>query len=149
MSTLIKESILILGSYVNLNLNTSHHYRFNTMATKRKRNYLSLAQKLEIIKLSTNKVSQTEISRKFDCAPSTISKIIKKKDELMAAATDNPNGERKRRRVGKAETVESALLTWFKDARSRDATITSAILEEKATQLANKLDCIVNHVTIR
>ena len=80
------------------------------MATKRKRNDLSLAQKLEIIKLSTNKVPQTEISRKFDCAPSTISKIIKKKDELMAAATDHPNGERKRRRVGKAETVESALL---------------------------------------
>ena len=82
MSSLIKESILILGSYVNLNLNTSHHYRLNTMATKRKRNDLSL--------------------------------------------------------------VESALLTWFKDARSRDATITSAILEEKATQLANKLELKVS-----
>ena len=58
----------------------------------------------------------------------------------MAAATDNPNGERKWRGIGKAETVEFGLLTWFKDARSRGATITSAILEEKVTQLAKKLD---------
>ena len=79
MSTLIKESIFILGLYVNLNLNTSRHYRLNTMAIKRKRNEMFLAQKLEIMKLSTNKVPETEISRKFDCAPSTISKSIKRK----------------------------------------------------------------------
>ena len=36
------------------------HYNVYTMATKRKWNDLSLAQKLEIIKLSTNKVPQTE-----------------------------------------------------------------------------------------
>ena len=79
MSTLIKESIFILGLYINLNLNTSRHYRLNTMATKRKRNEMFLAQKLEIMKLSTNKVPETEISRKFDCTPSTISKLIKRK----------------------------------------------------------------------
>ena len=79
---------------------------------------------------------QTEISKKFECAPSTISKILKKKDELMAGATDNPNGERKRRRVEKLNLLDKPGL----NARSRHATTTSAILLEKATQLANKLD---------
>jgi hypothetical protein len=52
----------------------------------------------------------------------------------------NPNGERKRKRNGKAADVESALLIWFTDVRCRDATVTTAILEEKATQLAAQLN---------
>ena len=110
------------------------------MSTKRKRNDLSLAQKLEIIKLCENKVPRAEISAKYDCSVSTISKIMKNKDGLTSDATTNPNGAQKRRRVRKAAYVESALFTWFADARARDAPVTTAILEEKATQLADRLE---------
>ena len=109
------------------------------MSTKRKRNDLSLSQKLEIIKLSSQKVSQSKLATQFDFSQSTISKILKQKDTLMSDAAENPNADRKRRRVGKAEDVESALLSWFTDARARDVNVTTSILEEKANQLAEQL----------
>ena len=57
----------------------------------------------------------------------------------MSDAAENSNADRKRGRVGKAEDVESALLTWFTAARARDVNITTSILEEKANQLAEQL----------
>ena len=50
------------------------------------------------------------------------------------------SGDHKHKRSGKDEDVEKALYTWFVDARSQDAPITSAVLEEKATHFATLLN---------
>ena len=114
---------------------------------KRKRTDLSLSQKLEIVQLASEKVSQTHLAQKFGCSQSTISKIPCQKDEIRQDAAENKVKDRKRKRGGKADDVEKALYTWFTDARSRDAPITTAILEEKARQFATALDKPNFHVT--
>ena len=58
---------------------------------------------------------------------------------MLGEVAENPNAERKRRRVGKSEDVEVALLKWFTDARERNVNITTAVLEEKANQLGKEL----------
>ena len=78
------------------------------MGSKRKRSELSLSQKMEIIQLSEDKVSQTEISRRFECSRYTVSKILKQKDELQSAL-ENQNGSRKRRRVSETSDFDSAM----------------------------------------
>lgn len=107
---------------------------------KRKRNDLLLSQKLEILQLASEKVSQTELSQRFGCSQSTISKIISQKDELKQDAAENKMRDRKRKRTGKADDVEKALYTWFADARAQDTPITTVILEEKARQFTTALD---------
>lgn len=110
-----------------------------SVSGKRKRRDLSLSQKLEIVKLASENVSQTELSQRFGCSQSKISKIISRKDEIKLDAAENKVGDRKRKRIGKAEDVEKALYTWFTDARARDVPTTILILEEKAQQFATAL----------
>ena len=109
------------------------------MSCKRKCQDLSLSQKLEIVQLASEKVSQTEISQQFGCSQSMVSKIISQKEELKHKAAENKMRDHKRKRTGKADSVEKALYTWFADARARDAPITTLILEEKAKQFATAL----------
>ena len=78
----------------------------------------SLSQKLEIVQLASEKVSQTEISWKFGCSQSTVSNIINQKEELKHEATENKMKDRKRKHTRKADDVEKALYTWFADAQS-------------------------------
>ena len=110
------------------------------MGSKRKRSELSLSQKMEIIQLSEDKVSQTEISRRFECSRYTVSKIQKQKDELQSAL-ENQNGSRKRRRVSETSDFDSAMRYWycwkqFSDPDGTNSTLTAAIIEERSTQLA-------------
>ena len=114
---------------------------------KRKRTDLSLSQKLEIVQLASEKISQTRLAQRFSCSQSTISKILRQKDEIRQDAAENKVKDRKRKRVGKADDVEKALYTWFTDARARAVPITTAILEEKARQFATALDKPSFHVT--
>ena len=107
---------------------------------KRKQTDLSLSQKLEIVQLSLEKVSQTHLAQKFGCSQSTISKILRQKDEIRQDATENKVKDRKRKRGGKDDDVEKALYTWFTDARIRNTLIMTAILEEKTRQFAAGLD---------
>ena len=112
------------------------------MASKtRKRRDLSLSQRIEIVKLlEEKKLSEVELAKRFDCSQSTVSKIATNKPAILREAEENRVGDRKRKRSGKDEDVEKALYTWFVDARSRDAPITSAVVEEKATHFATLLN---------
>ena len=78
---------------------------------KRKRTDLSLSQKkLKIVQLSSEKVSQTHLAQKFGCSQSTISKILRQKDEIKQDATENKVKDRKRKRGGKDNDVEKSSL---------------------------------------
>ena len=112
----------------------------SSSAIERKRTDLTLRQKVEIIQLiQEKKLSQTEIAKRFECSQSAVSRIVKHKDEILAEADSNQPRSRKRKRSGKASDVEDALYKWFVDVRSRDAPVTSAVLEEKANHLAGVL----------
>ena len=106
------------------------------MVVRRKHTDLSLGLKMEIIQLVQEKLSQQEITTRFGCSQSAVSKIVKTKETVMREEEENMVSTRKRKRRGKAEDMEAALYKWFVDARVRDAPVTSAVLEEKANHLA-------------
>ena len=109
-------------------------------AAERKRTDLTLSQKVEIVHLVQEKrLSQIEIAKRFECSQSAVSKIVKNKDAILGEADNNKPHSRKRKWSGKANNVDEALYKWFVDARARDAPVTSAVLEEKATHLAGLL----------
>lgn len=110
------------------------------MSGKRKRNDLSLADKYEVIKLLDQKMPQTQIAKKMGCSQGQVSRISTNRASIMEEYESNSNPERKRHRSGKAADVEDALSTWFTHARSRDIPLSGPVLEEKASDLAKKLD---------
>ena len=81
----------------------------------------------------TEKISQVDLGKRFQCSQSTISK---NQDAILRETEANVMGSRKRKRSWKGDEVDAALHTWFVDARARDAPIPSAVLEEKANHLA-------------
>ena len=71
---------------------------------------LSLSQKLEIIQLASEKVSQTEISQQFGCSQSTVSKMISQKERLKHEAAKNKMKDCKTKHMEKGDDVDKALL---------------------------------------
>lgn len=96
--------------------------------------------KLEIIELLKSGVPRKEISKKFNCSPATISRIIQQQASISNVAKENKNLPMKRHRQGSNKSVEDSLLFWFKDMRSKQATISRPILMEKGKHFANMLN---------
>ena len=60
------------------------------MTLTRKRTDSSLSQKIDTVRLVQNKkLLQIEIAKRFNCSQSTVSNIVKKKDDVMKEAEDN------------------------------------------------------------
>ncbi|KAL3859266.1 hypothetical protein ACJMK2_009493 [Sinanodonta woodiana] len=105
--------------------------------TSRKCKSLTLAQRLEVIKCVENNRTQASVALEFGVSQSVISRILKKKENIVKDWQNNSNPSQKRKRGGKAKDVEEALLQWFAQARSRPIPINGPLLLEKANQLAN------------
>lgn len=85
--------------------------------SSRERKDLTINQKVEILQLvEEKKLSQTEITKRFKCSQSAVSKFVKNRDAIMCEAEDNKPHSRQRKRSGKANDVEEALYRWFVDA---------------------------------
>ena len=111
------------------------------MAAKRKRNDLCLSEKIKVVEmLDVDKMSQTEIVKKLEISQSQVSRIAKNKDEILKKWQMNDNPDRKRARTGKDSDVEAALKTWFTSSRGRDVPLSGPVLQEKAKDLAAKLN---------
>ena len=59
--------------------------------------------------------------------------------EIVAAFEANASSDTKRSRGGKNVEIDSALLEWFRKARSKNIPISGPILQEKALQIAEVL----------
>ena len=96
-----------------------------TVAKKsgRKQSAISLKVKMELLKaVDEGHSSKTDICKKFGIANSTLSKIIKNRDQLTVAFERSMfQPARKQMRKAKHEDLEAALLVWFKQARSQNA----------------------------
>lgn len=107
---------------------------------KEKLNCLSVAEKLEIIKkIKENNESRKEISKDFNCAVSTISRILKQETKLKDVAKINGNVLRKRFKKGHYENIDKAVSLWFNQMRLQDCCITGPMITEKAKQFAVSL----------
>lgn len=92
-----------------------------------------------MLKRLENKESQSSVALEFGVNQSAISRIQKNKEKITEEWRNNSNPDRKRKRGGKSEDVEEALLRWFSQARSCQISVSGPLLMEKADQLARGL----------
>lgn len=105
-----------------------------------KRKHASIDTKLQAIEeVERSEKSKTEIAKSFGIPCSTLSTWLKNKDSLRQAQ-DSFAPARKRMRTAKHSDVESALLLWFRNARSSNIPISGPILQGKARELSKKLN---------
>ncbi|CAG8548379.1 16767_t:CDS:1, partial [Dentiscutata heterogama] len=104
------------------------------------RKSLTGIQKAEICHLKQKGVSQIRLAEQFGVAEATISGIIHKKEKWLALDLNSNNAHSKRQRARKYPLVEEALALWISRANTALQTITGAIVNRKATQLAEGLE---------
>ncbi|CAB0042470.1 unnamed protein product [Trichogramma brassicae] len=106
------------------------------MSGPRKLKCLSIGEKFNLIKeLEKGQLSKKEVAKKFDIKPSTLSGILKNKEDVLKAfETESPN--RKRKRGAEYDDIEEALIVWFEQARQNNIPISGPIIQEKALSYA-------------
>ena len=86
------------------------------MASKKRKN-LSVDEKIDALLCLDKGEKKSVVAKRLGIPPNTLSTWIKNKDKIMATYECN-NPERKRPRMSTYTDIESALLEWFKQARS-------------------------------
>nr|XP_042912844.1 tigger transposable element-derived protein 6-like [Parasteatoda tepidariorum] len=104
-----------------------------------KRKDLSLKDKFEVLQNYDKlpKCSQREAAIKLGISQTALFNILKQRINISEEIKKNGNLSRKRKREGKSEEIEMALLEWFKNARERRIPISRGILFHKAQDFAN------------
>lgn len=115
---------------------------------KRQLKSLKLSEKVEIIKVvdenvMTKEKTKQQIAKDFGIPASTLSTILKNKDEIMKRFAEGDN--RKRKREIDYPDVDEAVLTFFKQARVQNISVPGPVLQGKAEFYAKKL----GHVDFR
>lgn len=106
---------------------------------KLKRNTLSLKTKIKILEEMKSGKTRSEITKKFNIASSTLSKILKKSEEINQKSYICRNLEQKRARKSKYETLNKSMSMWFNQMMETNARVTGPVIFEKAQQFAIKL----------
>ena len=73
---------------------------------------LSLAEHVDTVKRLDSKESQASVAKSFDVHTSAISQTMKNKEQILDDWQNSKNPDGKRKRTGKADDVEEALLRW-------------------------------------
>ncbi|XP_025088933.1 tigger transposable element-derived protein 3-like [Pomacea canaliculata] len=94
---------------------------------RRRRHELTLADKVEVIRLLESCTSQTEVARLFDCSQSQVSRIASKREEILSEWETSGNSEQKRRRTAKDEVADTPR-EWVNEPR-QDTTASDQTLE--------------------
>ena len=111
----------------------------------KKRNDLSLQQKVSVIKASEKvpKPSIRKLAEEFNCRKTQISTILQNKHEILDMYETNASGEichtRKRIRNSKFGEMNDLLYQWYRKAVSRNIYPDGPLLKEKAKQIADHL----------
>ena len=80
--------------------------------------------------------SQRQLANELKVPKTTTSRLLQQRAEIE---DNNDMNFRKRQRLSKDDEVDQALLNWFRDARSRDISLSGPLLQVKAEDLARKL----------
>ena len=103
---------------------------------------LTLETKIKLLEdVDTKAMTLTEIGEKYGVHKSTVSKIVKNRQQIEEAYTSfSFQPDRKRMRTGKMEDVDEILYRWFKQARAMSANVSGNILMEKAKDIAREMN---------
>lgn len=113
------------------------------MASKPKRNYLTLKKKVEVIKVSEKNrgMSLRELGQQFDCGKTQIAKILKTKESILSMYESNASSSRvlTNGRQCVYDDVNKSLYEWYTLACSKNIFPMGPQLIEKAKQIATCL----------
>lgn len=108
----------------------------------RKRTDLNLKEKLKLLEkydaLEAN-LSQRAAAARLGIPQSSLSDLLKKRENLEAAELRNENLSRKRQRAGNHEDVDNVTSQWFAKVRKQDAMLNGPLIKAKAKSFAEKL----------
>ncbi|XP_034987686.1 tigger transposable element-derived protein 1 [Zootoca vivipara] len=104
-------------------------------AGKRTKEKITLEMKKEIIRKHNGGVRVTDLAREYGRNPSTIATILKMREKILA--TDVAKGVTRivKNRPAVLEEVEKLLLIWMEEKQRAGATVTEAVICEKAKAL--------------
>lgn len=112
----------------------------NKMSCKRKRQCLTVSDKIQILKDIDTGLKKKDVSLKYGIPPSSLSTILKNRINITTHAGELVP-QRKRAKKCKFETVDEAMLKWVKIAREKNLPVSGVIIREKAQEFAKKLGC--------
>nr|CAG8516921.1 7436_t:CDS:1 [Entrophospora candida] len=103
---------------------------------------LSLKDKIAIIRKKETgiNISDEILSREYDVDCSTISSIIRKKEELLKSYSNAKTSELKRTRIqpGHFPVLEDALYKWFQGLCSQNIPVSQELLKQKVLYFYNE-----------
>ena len=112
-------------------------------STGGKRHYLTLKEKVEVIKTAEKdrSMNQRTLAEKFECGKTQIAQILKKNESIMSLYKSNQCGSsmKKMSRTSMFEDVNKALFEWYVLACSKNIYPGGPQLLEKAKEIAEKL----------
>lgn len=120
------------------------------MATKRKRNSITIEQKVKIINHCESNANQkkTDVAAHFDIPKQTLNDILNKKDKIVSEYNKKKSqplaSQRKRLRVTNYDDVDAALILWFRQYYNKpNLRVDGEMLYQKAKYFAEAF----NHET--
>lgn len=109
------------------------------MPNKRKKNTLSLRDKVKILEKIDKGVQGKRLALDFNVTTSAISYIKSNRTSILdAVANTNQHVSNKTLHTAEYPEMESRLYEWFLDQREKKATLSGAILKEKAKAISGK-----------
>ena len=108
----------------------------------KKRHYLTLKEKIEVIKASEKDrgLKHDDLARKFKCGRTQISRILKNKKSILSLYGSNRSASMKKMsRTSTFEDVNNALYDWYLIACFKNIYSGGPQLVEKAKQIAERL----------
>ncbi|KAK7862917.1 hypothetical protein R5R35_003256 [Gryllus longicercus] len=109
----------------------------------RKLEFLTLDQRIEVIRLSQQGLSQRGLAKKFKCGKTQIQNTLANKERFIAewqGSEHNTQYEYKRRRGQPNESVNNLVLRWYLWASQNNVAVTGPALQEKAREYAAELN---------
>ena len=111
--------------------------RHATTWTMAKRVDLPLAKKVALVReLEVPGTTQVSVAKKFGVSTSQVSRLQKKKGELVRQYEGGASASRKRQRGGTEDDVGKALFLWFQQKLSQGARLSGPLIKEKARELS-------------
>ena len=111
---------------------------------KRKRNVLTLKQKLELLDKMEKGVSRGQLMEEYHVGSSTLYDIKKQGSQLRSFVINSESGKavenRKTLHQSRSEDLDCVLYEWFSLKRSEGACISGPMLQEKAREFHKKMD---------
>ena len=119
-----------------------------SMASKLKRNYLTLKKKVDVIKMAEkNRGMSIRELEHFDCGKTQIAKVLKSKESILSLYESNASGSRLLAsktcgRQSEYADINKSLYDWYTLACSKNIFPMGPQLVEKAKQIAK---CLGKH----